>query len=161
MKYVILYMGSLALAGVGAWVIFRWGPVLGVLDSTNHRSSHEGVIPKGGGIGDPGRLFAFCLGVRSPASVLGLRGDHCPFQPLWGSKGDIDEGSALCAVCGGDRGVGGVFRSLVCGVLGEDVYLAMGQTMAGRYVSVLFVYKLTKEVLIMSARDMARKEGMR
>ncbi len=30
--------------------------------------------------------------------------------------------------------------------------------MAGRYVSVLFVYKLTKEALIMSARDMARKE---
>jgi uncharacterized DUF497 family protein len=41
---------------------------------------------------------------------------------------------------------------------GEDVYLALGQTMSGRYVSVLFVYKLTKEALIMSARDMARKE---
>lgn len=41
---------------------------------------------------------------------------------------------------------------------GEDVYLALGQTTAGRYISVLFVYKLTKEALIMSARDMARKE---
>ena len=25
MKYVILYMGSLALGGIGAWFIFRWG----------------------------------------------------------------------------------------------------------------------------------------
>ena len=41
---------------------------------------------------------------------------------------------------------------------GEDVYLALGQTDAGRYLSVLFVYKKTKEALILSARDMARKE---
>lgn len=41
---------------------------------------------------------------------------------------------------------------------GEDVYLALGQTDAGRYLSVLFIYKKTKEALILSARDMARKE---
>ncbi len=41
---------------------------------------------------------------------------------------------------------------------GEDVYLALGQTDAGRYLSVLFIYKRTKEALILSARDMARKE---
>jgi len=41
---------------------------------------------------------------------------------------------------------------------GEDVYLALGQTSAGRYLSVLFIYKKTKEILILSARDMARKE---
>ncbi len=41
---------------------------------------------------------------------------------------------------------------------GEDIYLALGQTEAGRYLSVLFIYKKTKEVLILSARDMARKE---
>lgn len=41
---------------------------------------------------------------------------------------------------------------------GEDVYLALGQTMAGRYLSVLFIYKRTKEALILSARSMARKE---
>ena len=40
----------------------------------------------------------------------------------------------------------------------EDVYLALGQTDAGRYLSVLFIYKKTKEALILSARDMARKE---
>ncbi|MBC8230451.1 BrnT family toxin [bacterium] len=41
---------------------------------------------------------------------------------------------------------------------GEDVYLALGQTIAGRYLSVLFIYKKTKEALILSARNMARKE---
>ena len=41
---------------------------------------------------------------------------------------------------------------------GEDVYLALGQTNAGRYLAVLFIYKKTKEALILSARDMASKE---
>jgi uncharacterized DUF497 family protein len=41
---------------------------------------------------------------------------------------------------------------------GEDVYLALGQTESGRYLSVLFIYKKSKEALILSARDMARKE---
>jgi len=41
---------------------------------------------------------------------------------------------------------------------GEDVYLALGQTNAGRYLSVLLIYKKTKEALILSAREMARKE---
>ena len=41
---------------------------------------------------------------------------------------------------------------------GEDVYLALGQTNAGRYLAVIFIYKQTKEALILSARDMAQKE---
>jgi len=40
----------------------------------------------------------------------------------------------------------------------EDVYLALGQTQAGRYLSVIFIYKQTKEALVLSARDMAKKE---
>ena len=40
----------------------------------------------------------------------------------------------------------------------ENVYLALGKTDAGRYLSVLFIYKKTKEALILSARDMAKKE---
>ncbi len=40
----------------------------------------------------------------------------------------------------------------------EDVYMALGQTDAGRYLTVLFIYKKTKEALILSARDMANKE---
>ena len=41
---------------------------------------------------------------------------------------------------------------------GENVYLALGRTDAGRYLAVLFIYKKTKEALILSARDMADKE---
>ncbi len=44
---------------------------------------------------------------------------------------------------------------------GEDVYMALGQSDAGRYLTVLFIYKLTREALILSARDMASKERRR
>jgi uncharacterized DUF497 family protein len=40
----------------------------------------------------------------------------------------------------------------------EHVYLALGQSDAGRYLSVIFIHKQTKEALILSARDMATKE---
>lgn len=41
---------------------------------------------------------------------------------------------------------------------GEDVYAGMGQTRSGRYLIVFFVYKKTHEALILSAREMERKE---
>ena len=41
---------------------------------------------------------------------------------------------------------------------GENLYMALGQTDSGRYLAVLFIHKKTKEALILSARDMARKE---
>lgn len=43
-------------------------------------------------------------------------------------------------------------------VEGEDIYAALGQTKAGRYLTVYFVHKKTGEALIISARDMTRKE---
>ena len=43
-------------------------------------------------------------------------------------------------------------------VSGEDLYAALGQTFAGRYLIVFFIYKLTREALILSARDMDDKE---
>ncbi len=43
----------------------------------------------------------------------------------------------------------------------EDVYIALGKTNAGRYLAVLFIYKPErKEIMILSARDMAQKERM-
>ncbi len=41
---------------------------------------------------------------------------------------------------------------------GDNVYLALGQTDAGRYLAVLFIHKSSREALILSARDMAAKE---
>ena len=43
-------------------------------------------------------------------------------------------------------------------VEGENLYAALGQTRAGRYLIVYFVHKKTGEALMISARDMTRKE---
>lgn len=44
---------------------------------------------------------------------------------------------------------------------GEDVYSASGQTDAGRYLIVIFIYKAENTALILSARDMDKKERKR
>ncbi len=41
---------------------------------------------------------------------------------------------------------------------GENVYSALGQTSAGRYLIVFFVRKKTQQALIVSARDMSDSE---
>ena len=41
---------------------------------------------------------------------------------------------------------------------GEDVYVARGRTAAGRYLMVFFIRKLDGSALIVSARDMTRRE---
>ena len=44
---------------------------------------------------------------------------------------------------------------------GEDVYAALGQTDAGRYLVVFFIRKASNRALILSARDMDQKERKR
>ena len=52
-----------------------------------------------------------------------------------------------------------VYRKVQRGhVSGEDLFAALGRTLAGRYLIVFFIYKLTREALILSARDMDGKE---
>lgn len=41
---------------------------------------------------------------------------------------------------------------------GEHLYLALGTTDSGRYLTVYFLYKKNKEALIVTARDMTEKE---
>jgi len=41
---------------------------------------------------------------------------------------------------------------------GEDVYMGLGRTEAGRYLAVIFIMKKNSNALILSARDMAKKE---
>ena len=43
-------------------------------------------------------------------------------------------------------------------VVGEDLYLAYGQTDAGRYLVVFFIRKSRNRALPISARDMTRSE---
>jgi uncharacterized protein len=44
---------------------------------------------------------------------------------------------------------------------GENVYSALGQTTAGRYLIVFFVLKKTQQALVVSARDMTDRERKR
>ena len=44
---------------------------------------------------------------------------------------------------------------------GEDLYYAYGRTESGRYVFIVFIYKLTHDALIVSARDMEQNERKR
>ncbi|HZF40838.1 MAG TPA: BrnT family toxin [Blastocatellia bacterium] len=46
-------------------------------------------------------------------------------------------------------------------VKGEDLYTALGQTEAGRYLIVYFVRKSSGEALIISAREMTKNERKR
>lgn len=41
---------------------------------------------------------------------------------------------------------------------GENVYFALGQTIGSRYLIVFFIHKKDRRALILSARDMTRKE---
>jgi hypothetical protein len=51
------------------------------------------------------------------------------------------------------------YRKLEKGdIEGEDLYGAYGQTNAGRYLSVFFIYKLSHDALVISARDMSKSE---
>ena len=54
-----------------------------------------------------------------------------------------------------------VFKSQKGRVEGEDLYNALGKTKAERYLSVFFIRKLEKKLLIISARDMNRRERRR
>ena len=46
-------------------------------------------------------------------------------------------------------------------VAGEDMYVALGQTDSGRYLSVFFIHKPGNLALIISARDMDAAERKR
>ena len=41
---------------------------------------------------------------------------------------------------------------------GENVYSVYGRTDAGRYVTIIFILKFDKSALVISARDMDKKE---
>lgn len=43
-------------------------------------------------------------------------------------------------------------------VVGEDLYVALGQTDAGRYLKVFFIHKRNKDALVISAFNMNREE---
>lgn len=51
------------------------------------------------------------------------------------------------------------FRRIEKGkVINENLYMAMGRTLSGRYLVVYFIYKRTQQALIVTARDMDEAE---
>ena len=54
-----------------------------------------------------------------------------------------------------------IFRKEKGKVDGEHLYNALGRTEAGRYLSVFFIRKLDNRALIITARNMNRKERRR
>jgi Fuc2NAc and GlcNAc transferase len=87
---ITLFLFSFLLGCFGAWLIQNCGFKLGIVDVPNERSSHEHVIPKGGGIGILA-AFVFCvvyLGLNKsfwvPSLVLSLvsfAGDRLDLKP--------------------------------------------------------------------------------
>ncbi|MBU2452663.1 MAG: UDP-N-acetylmuramyl pentapeptide phosphotransferase, partial [Proteobacteria bacterium] len=55
-KIISLLIASISLGAAGAWFISKYGIRLDTIDISNQRSSHKGIVPKGGGIGI---FFAF------------------------------------------------------------------------------------------------------
>ena len=80
---IILYLVSFALAGAGAWAVCRWGSALGMLDRAGHRSSHDGVVPKGGGIGIQAAfvfsavVLSFPVSFWAPLTTVALFSLYC------------------------------------------------------------------------------------
>ena len=54
-----------------------------------------------------------------------------------------------------------IFKKESGNIEGEDLYNALGRTKAGRYLSVFFIKKLNRKALIITARDMNKREKKR
>jgi UDP-N-acetylmuramyl pentapeptide phosphotransferase/UDP-N-acetylglucosamine-1-phosphate transferase len=81
---------SCIFGALGAWFIYRWGNFFGLIDRSNKRSSHEGVVPKGGGIGILAAFIFASLFLEQPlafwlpATVLAIfsfLGDRIEISP--------------------------------------------------------------------------------
>ncbi len=54
-----------------------------------------------------------------------------------------------------------IFKRESGNVEGEDLYNALGKTKSGRYLSLFFIRKLGNKALIVTARDMNKRERWR
>jgi Fuc2NAc and GlcNAc transferase len=91
---ILLYGVSAAFGVGGAWAVARWGSQLSLLDMANHRSSHVGVVPKGGGIGIL-TAFSICAIVLSFPKTLWIPATLLSLFSLWGDRSEIRPRSRL------------------------------------------------------------------
>ena len=67
---MIFFLFSFICGMFGAWFIMKYGERIGINDVPNDRSSHEKVVPKGGGIGILSALIMACLVLSIPFFLL-------------------------------------------------------------------------------------------
>jgi len=79
----------------GAWFTVKWGKRLSLLDEANHRSSHEGVIPKGGGIGILAAFLFSAWVLNLPPLFWGCVGLISLFS-LYGDRREVPAKLRLC-----------------------------------------------------------------
>jgi len=87
---ILWALASILLGAAGAWTVARFGGLAGLLDAAGERSSHVGVVPKGGGVGILAAvaLASFASGLPwllwLPAvavSLVSLAGDRFDLSP--------------------------------------------------------------------------------
>jgi len=66
MGSLIIYLSSIFLGSFGAWLVSRYGHLLGLIDRPSERSSHDLPMPKGGGVGILGAFIMVCVLVNAP-----------------------------------------------------------------------------------------------
>ena len=88
MQSIIVVSVCFLLGTFGAWLIIRFGKYMGVLDVPNERSSHDNVIPKGGGIGVLS-AFVFCSLYLGGAKSFWISGLVLALVSFMGDRRDI------------------------------------------------------------------------
>ena len=88
MDNFVLYSVCIILGGAGACLISRWGTTIGFLDRSNDRSSHEGVVPKGGGIGILAAFF-FCSVILHLPKAFWIPTTLLAIFSFWGDRSEI------------------------------------------------------------------------
>lgn len=85
---LILFLMASIIGGIGGWSVAKWGRRLSLLDRPNERSSHKGVVPKGGGIGILAAFFVCSIILSVPKSFW-IPAVSLSLFSLWGDRSEI------------------------------------------------------------------------
>ena len=94
MDNLLLYVSCVSLGGAGAWLIYIIGGKIGLLDIPNERSSHEEIVPRGGGIGILAALFVCSIFLSVPICFW-IPAVSISLFSLWGDRSEISPRTRL------------------------------------------------------------------
>ena len=84
----MIFLISFFLGGAGGWSIANYGMKLSLLDKPNSRSSHETIMPKGGGIGILAAFFVSSILLSIPKSFW-IPAVFLSLFSFWGDRSEI------------------------------------------------------------------------